>query len=150
MKTFIIFDNCGKTLDRFTIINKETGDVFGCSDNPDTPGGGGVLIGNCACHRIAMYGTGWRQRLPGNTVIQEEVNNYINNARLDPNWLGKEVDLNYLPMNVKHYISRLACNRKPFHPSFKALAGFIKDDLTTCTPIVPHAVNSETKPAAIK
>ena len=110
MKTFIIFDNCGKTLDRFTIINKETGDVFGCSDNPDTPGGGGVLIGNCACHRTVLYGTGWRQRLPGANIIQEEVNNYINNARLDPNWLGKEVDLNYLPMNVKHYISRLACN----------------------------------------
>jgi len=110
MKTFIIFDNSGKTLDRFTIINKETGDVFGCSDNPDMPGGGGVLIGNCASHRIVMYGTGWRQRLPGSTVIQEEVNNYINNARLDPNWLGKEVDLNYLPMSVKHYISRLACN----------------------------------------
>ena len=109
MKTFIIFDNCGKTFDRFTIINKETGDVFGCSDNPDAPGGGGVLIGNCAGHRIVMYGTGWRQRLPGANVIQEEVNNYINNARLDPSWLGKEVDLNYLPMNVKHYVCRLAC-----------------------------------------
>ena len=107
MKTFIIFDNCCKTLDRFTIINKETGDVFGCSENPDTPGGAGVLIGNCAAHRMVLYGAGWRQRLPGNKIIKEEVDNYINNARLDPDWLGKEVDLNCLSMNVKRYISRL-------------------------------------------
>jgi hypothetical protein len=40
--------------------------------------------------------------------------------------------------------------RKPFYPSFNALAGFIKDDLTTFTPMVPQAVSSETKPAMIK
>ena|SRR6267142_5657541 len=108
MKTFVIFDNCGKTLDRFTIINKETGDIFGCSDNPDAPGGAGVLIGNCAAHRIALYGAGWRQRLPCKNVIKEEVDNYINNARLDQDWLGKEVDCALLPMNVKHYVARLA------------------------------------------
>ena len=108
MKTFIIFDNCGRTFDRFTIINKETGDVFGCSDNPDAPGGAGVLIGNCAAHRIALYGAGWRQRLPGQNVIQAEVDNYINNARLDADWLGKEVDVAHLPMRVKHYVACLA------------------------------------------
>jgi len=110
MKTFIIFDNCGRTFDRFTIINKETGDIFGCSDHPDAPGGAGVLIGNCAAHRIALYGAGWRQRFPGQNVIKAEVDNYINNARLDANWLGKEVDCAHLPMSVKHYVARLASN----------------------------------------
>ena len=85
MKKFIIFDNGGQTVDRFTIINKETGDIFGCSDTPNAPGCAGGLIGNCV----------------------SEVDNYINNARLDPDWLGREVDLINLPMNVKHFISRL-------------------------------------------
>jgi hypothetical protein len=110
MRTFIIFDNSGKTLDRFTVINKETGDVFGCCDNPDSPGGTGKFIGNCTSHRIVMYGAGWRQRLPGKNIIKEEVENYINNARLDPDWLGREVDLINLPMNVKHYICQLTPN----------------------------------------
>ena len=117
MKTFIIFDNCGRTFDRFTIINKETGDVFGCSDNPDAPGGAGVLIGNCAAHCIALYGAGWRQRLPGQHVIKAEVDNYINNARLDADWLGKEVDVAHLPMRVKHYIACLASKGPGAGPS---------------------------------
>ena len=108
MKKFIIFDNGGKTIDRFTIINKETGDIFGCGDNPNAPGCAGELIGNCVSHRIVVYGAGWRQRLPGKNIIKEEVDNYVNNARLDPDWLGRQVDLINLPMNVKHFISRLA------------------------------------------
>ncbi len=130
MKTFIIFDNSGKTLDRFTIINKETGDVFGCSDNPDAPGGAGVSIGNCAGHRIVLYGAGWRQRLPNKHVIREEVDNYINNARLDQDWLGKEVDLTTLPMNVKHYIARLASDN-PVTGSSKVNVVYMSRDSET-------------------
>lgn len=107
MNKFIIFDNGGKTLDRFTIINKETGDVFGCGDNPDAPNGAGKSYGSCVNHRIVMSGAGWRQKLPGKSVIKAEVDNYINNAKLDPDWMGKEVDLNSLPGNVRQYISRL-------------------------------------------
>ena len=91
MKTFIIFDNGGATPDRYTIINKETGDVFGAREYRDALHGTGKFIGNCADHRIAMYGAGWRQRLPIKKIIKEEVDNYINNARLNPEWIGKEV-----------------------------------------------------------
>src|SRR5258708_3286952 len=93
MNKFIIFDNGGKTLDRFTIINKETGDVFGSSENPDDTNGAGKFYGNCADNRITMYGAGWRQKLPGKKVIKAEVDNYVNNAKLDPNWIGNEIDL---------------------------------------------------------
>ena len=86
MKRFIIFDNCCKTLDRYTIINKETGDVFGCGENPDTSAGAGVLIGNCA------------------------VEEFVTDAQQDPAWLGKEVDISRLPLKVQHYIARLASN----------------------------------------
>jgi hypothetical protein len=107
MNPFIIFDNGGKTLDRFTIINRETGDVFGSSEKPDEPGGIGKYCGNCADLRIVMYGAGWRQKIPARKVIKEEVDNYINNAKLDENWIGCEVDLNSLPVNVRQYILRL-------------------------------------------
>src|SRR5450756_574337 len=94
MNKFIIFDNGGKTLDRFTIINKETGDVLGCGENPDAPNGAGKFYGSCIDHRIVMAGAGWRQKLPGKSVIKAEVDNYINNAKLDPDWMGYEVDFN--------------------------------------------------------
>ena len=54
-----------------------------------------------------MDGTGWRRKLPGKKVIKAEVDSYINNAKLDSEWLGDEVDFNSLPVNVRQYISRL-------------------------------------------
>jgi hypothetical protein len=107
MNTFVIFDNGGITVDRYTIINHETGDVYAAGENPDAPIGMGKFCGNCADHRIVMYGAGWRQKLPGKKVIRTEVDNYINNARLDPEWLGKEVKCIQLPMPVQRYISNL-------------------------------------------
>jgi hypothetical protein len=107
MNKFIIFDNGGKTLDRFTIINKETGDVYGCGENSEAPNGVGQFHGSCVDHRIIMSGAGWRQKLPGKSVIKAEVDNYINNAKLDPDWMGNEVIFNSLPANVRQYISHL-------------------------------------------
>lgn len=97
MNTYIIFDNGGITPDRFTIINRETGDVFGADSLDQT----GEWIGNCAAHRIVLNGCGWRQRLPSKKVIMAETENYINNARLDPAWIGREVDFNKLPLEPK-------------------------------------------------
>jgi hypothetical protein len=107
MDQFIVFDNGGKTLDRFTIINKETGDVFGASEKTDEAGGTGKFCGNCADLRIVMRGAGWRQKFPGRKVIKEEVDNYINDARLNPDWIGSELDFNSLPVSVRQYILRL-------------------------------------------
>jgi hypothetical protein len=107
MRPFIIFDNGGKTPDRFTIINKETGDVFGASEDPAASDGIGKFCGNCADHRIVMFGAGWRQKLPGQKIIKAEAENYINNARLNPDWIGSEVEWKSLPENVRSYISRL-------------------------------------------
>jgi hypothetical protein len=107
MNTFVIFDNGGKTADRFTIINNETGDVFAASENPTAPNGVGKFCGNCADHHIVMYGAGWRQRLPSKKIIKAEVGNYITNAKLDPDWLGKEVEFTSLPEDLRDYISGL-------------------------------------------
>jgi hypothetical protein len=107
MNPFIIFDNGGRTLDRFTIINKETGDIFGSGEKPDELGGIGKFCGNCADLRIVMNGAGWRQKIPSKKIIKEEVDNYVNDARLDPSWIGTEVNYNNLPVNVRQYILRL-------------------------------------------
>jgi hypothetical protein len=121
MKTFVIFDNGGKTLDRFTVIDKETGDVFGCSENPDAPNGLGEFCGNCAGHLIVLYGTRWRQRFPGKRAIKAEVDNYVNNAKLDPDWIGSQVDFDSLPANVRQYISRLDSHSRTEKSSFPPL-----------------------------
>lgn len=107
MNMFVIFDNGGVTADRYTIINHETGDVYAAGENPDVPIGMGKFCGNCADHRIVMYGAGWRQRLPSKKVLRAEIDHYINNARLDPEWLGKEVKCIQLPMPVQRYIATL-------------------------------------------
>ena len=106
MNNYIIFDNGGATPDRFTIVNSETGDVFGASENPTGLNESGEWIGNCAAHRIVLNGCGWRQRQPSKKVIKAETENYINNARLDPGWIGREVDFKTLPESVKEFISR--------------------------------------------
>jgi hypothetical protein len=105
LNKFIVFDNGGATADRFTIINDETGDVFGAGENTEIPNGAGKYIGNCAAHRIALYGSGWRQRIPTKKIIREEIDNYINNARLDPNWIGVRLDIAILPETVRQYIA---------------------------------------------
>ncbi len=107
MNTFAIFDNGGKTPDRFTIIHKETGDVFGASENPAAPNGIGKFCGNCADYHIILRGAGWRQRLPLKKIIKAEVDSYINNAKLDPDWLGHEVEFTSLPEQLQQYITGL-------------------------------------------
>lgn len=121
MKTFAIFDNGGKTLDRFTVIDKETGDIFGCSENPDAPNGLGEFCGNCASHLIVLYGAGWRQRFPRKKVVKAEVDNYINNAKLDPDWIGNEVDFDSLPVTLRQYISHLDSHSRVEESAFPPL-----------------------------
>jgi hypothetical protein len=103
MNKYIAFDNGGKTFDRFTVVNMETADVFGVSENPGEPNGW-QLCGNCAEHRIVLYGADWRQRLPVQKVLKAEAENYVNNARLDPEWLGHEIEFMNLPNTVQEYI----------------------------------------------
>jgi hypothetical protein len=107
MSTFIIFDNGGITPDRFTIIDRETGDVFGASENPNALNWIAKFIGNCADHRVVLRGAGWRQGLPSRRIIQTEIENYVNNAKLDPEWIGRELDFAALPENIRRFIAGL-------------------------------------------
>jgi hypothetical protein len=122
MKNYMIFDNGGKTTDRFTIIRVETGDVFGASEHPSEPGGVGRWCGNIIEHKIVLYGAGWRQRLPQKKIIEAEIENYVNNARLDPEWLGREIELQSLPEAVQNYIADLDSDRDAGPPSKAKIA----------------------------
>ena len=130
MKNYIIFDNGGRTEDRFTIINTETGDVFGASEDPCSPDGIGKWCGNIADHRTVLYGSGWRQRLPAKKIIQYEVENYVNNARLDPDWIGAEVDINTLSDAIHSYVNGLEVDDPRTHSRAK-IASFGEFQRTT-------------------
>ena len=119
MKNYIVFDNGGKTADRYTIINMETADVFGASEDPHDPNGSGRWIGNITDHRTVLYGAGWRQRLPAKKLIQAEVENYVNNAKLDPEWLGIEVISQDLPAALRTYIEGLDVDDPRTHSKAK-------------------------------
>jgi hypothetical protein len=107
MTKYIAFDNGGITPDRFTIINKDTADVFGFSEDPGSPSGVAKFCGNCAEHLVIMSGAGWRQSLPARRLIQSQVDNYINNARLNHDWLGHEIDFANIPQSVRECILAL-------------------------------------------
>jgi hypothetical protein len=122
MKNYMIFDNGGKTADRFTIIRAETGDVFGASEQPGEAGGIGRWCGNIIEHKIVLYGAGWRQRLPSKKIIEADIENYVNNARLDPEWLGREVEMESLPKAVQNYIAGLTDDHDAGPPSKARIA----------------------------
>ena len=104
---FIIFDHSSIRPERFTIVNGETGDVFGASENPHALNWTARFIGNCADHRVVLRGAGWRQGLPSKRIIKTEIEHYVNNARLNPDWLGREIDFAALPENIRRYIACL-------------------------------------------
>jgi hypothetical protein len=78
MEKYKIFDNGGKTIDRFTLINSD-GDVFGFNEMPYYPLGFGQYCGNINewCHR-STKGMGKRitiDELPeqAKTFVEERI-----------------------------------------------------------------------------
>jgi hypothetical protein len=79
-ENIIIFDNGGETLDRYTIVFQD-GTIVGSSENPSYPQGV------------------WQH---------DEVDNideFINEARENPDWLGKEISFDELPEEIKTKIN---------------------------------------------
>lgn len=111
MTSYVIFDNGGRTADRYTVVDHQTGDVFALSESPQEPGGIARYCGNCADHRITLYGAGWRQMALPRRVLEAETENYIRNAQLDPEWLGREAEPERLSDNLRDFLAAL--ERKP-------------------------------------
>jgi hypothetical protein len=121
MTNFIVFDNGGRTADRYTVVDRQTGDVFALSDNPQEPGGVARYCGNCADHRITLYGAGWRQMTPSRRIVQAETDNYIHNAQLDPEWLGLEANPERLSDNLRQFLAAL--ERQPHQTQYTDAGG---------------------------
>lgn len=83
----VIFDNEGETIDRYTIV-MPNGDLYGASNNPFAPNGFGQFVGN--------INTDFR--------LHKSVDVYILDAKLNPDWLGKQVAFITLPYPVKKFI----------------------------------------------
>ena len=103
MKNLICFDNNGETFDRFTILNKKTGDMIGSSLNPFAPNGFGQYCGNVAeNYWNVAYGYAWRNR---NSVKETKrlIKFAVDNFLADCANIGKIVEFDTLPDDVQKF-----------------------------------------------
>lgn len=118
MTNYIIFDNAGRTSDRFTIIDRESGNVFAACEPTIESANTVRFCGNCADHRITLYGTGWRQMPLSRKIIIGEAENYIRNAQLNPGWLGKELPRQDWPATLQDCVDQLnKLHAERLHPT---------------------------------
>ncbi|HVU97111.1 MAG TPA: hypothetical protein VHE34_17900 [Puia sp.] len=107
MTKYIVFDNEGHTSDRYTIVDRISGNVFAACEQSNDAGVTGRYCGNCADHRVTLYGAGWRQMPLSQRIIMAETDNYVRNAQLNPDWLGKQLPWRYCPLSLQEYIATL-------------------------------------------
>lgn len=101
--SYVVFDNEGETIDRYTIIN-EDGDILGLSDNPTHPLGFSQFCGNCVDdHMNVSYGASWRRQLNVPRVIHQRLPEIIQQFEDDGN-LGKRIELSGLPEELQKHI----------------------------------------------
>ncbi len=106
-KQIIIFDNGGKTVDRYTGIITKTGDVVGFNENPFHPCGFGQFVGNVTDKLTLEYGCGWRRHFEEKKVLKQELSHYLKEAKANPEWLGKEIDKCTLTLEAQKYIVQI-------------------------------------------
>jgi hypothetical protein len=103
MANYVVFDNGGITIDRYTIVDWESGNVFAAGEGASTA----RYFGNCADHRVTLFGSGWRQMPLSRRIVEAETSNYIRNARLNPGWLGNELPREHWSGELQDCIDRL-------------------------------------------
>jgi len=113
MKQVIIFDNNGETFDRFTIIDKMTGDIYGASSDPFHPQGFGQSCGNVAWNYFTKtVGANYMRRIETedkthyNKLIKGKTKEIIKEFISEGN-LGKVISFNTLPDKVKQYVKQV-------------------------------------------
>lgn len=100
MKNLICFDNNGDTFDRYTILEKSTGEMIGASDHPFHPQGFGQHVGNVADnYMFTTYGAGWRRACDVKKCIRHAVAHFLNDCA----HIGKVIPFASLPDDVKKF-----------------------------------------------
>ncbi len=134
MNEIVVFDNGGKSIDKYTIINTETGDVYSADDNPFHPQGFGQYGGNIISDR-------------GFKKFNNSIGDYIEQAEKDPDWLGEEVkDLNSLPPNVIKYIQQMNESKRRNNVIKYKKESEIDDISSTTKTVVDNQVDVQEKP----
>jgi len=91
-KEVFVFDNEGRSYDRFTIVTRSDGAIYGASCDPFSPLGFGQFCGQVS---DPSYNT---------TVAQ-----YIKDAQDEVSWLGKEITVfSELPEDVQKYVEQVS------------------------------------------
>jgi len=109
-KKITIFDNGGETIDRYTGVITKTGDVIGFNSNPFHPMGFGQFCGNVTDRRRITYGASWRKYFDEKKVLKEELFHYLNEAKTNSAWLGKEIKLKDLSPEAQKYVEQMLTN----------------------------------------
>ena len=98
--SYVVFDNEGKTLDRYTIIN-EDGDILGLSE---TGAGFSQFCGNCVDgYMDVSYGASWRRHLNVPRVIHRELPRIIEEFESEGR-LGKRIAFSGLSEELQVHI----------------------------------------------
>jgi hypothetical protein len=104
-KDVTIFYN-PETYDCYTAVLK-TGDVFGFNSDPYHPLGFGQYVGSCLDRLNVTFGYGWRNHLNEKKMLKQELKHYLSEAKSNPIWLGKEIQLSELSDNAQKYVHQL-------------------------------------------
>lgn len=104
----IVFDNGGKTCDRFTGIIFSTGEILGFNERPFHPTFGfGQYCGNVTDRMNITYGAMWRNRFDEKKILKIELKNYLREARNNPTWLGMEIEISKLSTDAQRYLQQI-------------------------------------------
>lgn len=99
----VVLDNGGETLDRYTIIDRSTGDMIGASNEPYIPTGFGQHCGNVAYqYWNTVYGTGWDRGLDAKT-LRKQIKYAVDLFLSDCANVGEPLPFKELPENVQRF-----------------------------------------------
>jgi len=100
---FICLDNGGETFDRYTIIERATGDMIGASEQPFNPLGFGQFCGNVADNYwFNAFGTGWRNGC-NKVILNKRIKYAVDLFLADCGNVGKPVEFDTLPADVQKF-----------------------------------------------
>lgn len=103
MKNVIVLDNGGETFDRYTIIDKATGDMIGSSDCPFHPQGFGQHCGNVADNYwFTAYGYTWRKGCDKG-LLRRRIKYAVDLFLSDCGNVGKPIEFATLPADVQQF-----------------------------------------------
>jgi len=100
---FICLDNGGETFDRYTIIERATGEMIGASEQPTSTLGFGQYCGNIADNywRTA-YGSQWRKGC-NKALLNRRIKYAVELYLSDCGNVGKVVEFSSLPADVQNF-----------------------------------------------